>query len=123
MNKPFIFLLAASLLTSMPRISVADEDAGKQIQQQFDSKFKNYMGTGSQALLPLPTLEKQDWEQLRTAHNLKKIFIEPDVFYNNKNYVFTLYQSDDGNYFLDVKGGFWGMDELFYGPIDPKTLQ
>lgn len=122
MNKPFHSLVAA-LLLSLPIVATAEDDASKQMQQQFDTRYKNYMGTNAQALLPFATMEKQDWEKLRSAHTLKKVFVEPDVFYNAKSYVFTLFQAEDGNYYLDAKGGFWGMDELFYGPIDPQALQ
>jgi len=122
MNKPFNYLLAALLLV-LPVVAGAEDDTGKQLQQQFDTRYKNYMGTDAQSLLPFPTLEKQDWEKLRSTHTLKKIFVEPDVFYNAKSYTFTLFQAEDGNYYLDAKGGFWGMDELFYGPIGPSALQ
>lgn len=99
------------------------EDDGEQVRQRFDAQYKNFFGSGSQALLPLPQLEKPEWEKLNAAQKLRQVFVEPDVFYNAKNYRFTLFQAEDGNYYLDAKGGFWGMDELFYGPIPHEQLQ
>jgi hypothetical protein len=115
--------LAALAFVLAPLAALADDDAGTRIQQQFDTKFKHYMGSGSDALLPLPKLEKPDWEKLRGTHAMKQIFVERDVFYNAKTYTFTLFQAEDGSYYLDAKGGFWGMDELIYGPFDQTALQ
>ncbi|GBG12770.1 UPF0345 protein [Novimethylophilus kurashikiensis] len=116
-------IFAALIFNCASSAALADEDGGVRIQQQFDAKFKNYMGSGSDALLPLPKLEKPDWEKLRSTHAMKQIFVERDVFYNAKTYTLTLFQAEDGSYYLDAKGGFWGMDELIYGPFDQSVLQ
>jgi hypothetical protein len=116
-------LLATLILALAPLAAQADDDAGQRIQQQFDTKFKNFMGSSSDALLPLSKLEKPDWEKLRSTHAMKQIFVERDVFYNAKTYTFTLFQDESGQYYLDAKGGFWGMDELIYGPFDQSALQ
>lgn len=117
----FIFLL----LSSLSYAAIADDTSsnGEQIRQRFDEKYKNYMGAASQSLLPFPQLERKEWDNVRVAQALQPVFSESDVFYNNKTYTFTMYQAKDGKYYLDAKGGFWGMDELFYGPIDASQLQ
>lgn len=108
-------------------VAACAEDApsasNQALQEHFDAKYKGFLGAGSQALLPFAQLDAQDWKKLRETRSLQSVFIEPEVFYNNKTYRFTMYQADDGNYYLDAKGGFWGMDELFYGPIDKSQLQ
>ncbi len=94
------------------------------LQQQFNQKYRDFLSQSSQALLPLPNVSKPDWQKLRATHPLKLIYTEPDKFYNNKTYTFSLYQAtDDGSYYLDAKGGFWGMDELIYGPLKLQDLQ
>ena len=98
------------------------DDAG--MQQRFNQKYATYLQADSQALLPLPQLEKPAWKKLQESRPLRKIYSEPDKFYNNKVYVFTLYQATgDGSYYLDAVGGFWGMDELVYGPLSERDLQ
>ncbi|HEY0268104.1 MAG TPA: hypothetical protein VGC12_02600 [Methyloradius sp.] len=105
----------------MATIAYADETA---LQEAFNQKYQDYFGANSQSLLPFATMEKSDWKKLQVSRPLKTMFIEPDKYYNSKLYTLTMYQaSDDGQYFLDVKGGFWGMDELVYGPISLKELQ
>lgn len=101
----------------------ADQAPAADLQQKFDLRYKDFLGANSQALLPFARLEPQDWKTLRQNRHFQRVFTEADVFYNNKTYRFTMYRADDGNYYLDAKGGFWGMDELFYGPIDPSLLQ
>ena len=93
-------------------------------QAHINLKYQHYFGSNSQALLPFGTIERSDWKQLQASKPLKRVYSEPDKFYNSKVYTFTLYQSvEDNVYYLDAKGGFWGMDELIYGPISEKELQ
>lgn len=112
-------LMAAMAHAADTPLSTQDQP----LQERFDIKYKGFLGTENQALLPFAQIVAQDWKKLRETRSLQQVFVEPDVFYNNKNYRFTMYQADDGNYYLDAKGGFWGMDELFYGPIDKSQLQ
>jgi len=55
---------------------------------------------------------------------LHQVYQEPGKYYNSKVYVFTLYQEevDGGAYYLDATGGFWGMDELVYGPLSAQDV-
>lgn len=102
----------------------AEQPAPSAIQHDFNRRYKDYLNAGSQMLLPFPKIEAQDWKKLRESRPLRKLYTEPDKYYNNKVYSFTLYQaSDDDSYYLDAKGGFWGMDELFYGPMTEQELQ
>lgn len=97
---------------------------GDSLQQKFNDKYRDFLSQTSQSLLPLPVLNKPDWQAVRQSHPLKVIYTDPDKFYNNKTYTFTLYQAtDDGRYYLEAKGGFWGMDELIYGPLTQQDLQ
>lgn len=109
-----ITLLAASLCVS------ADEA----LKEKFNQKYRDFLAESSQALLPLPEMSKDAWQKLRQTSDLKPVFIDPNRFYNNKTYDFTLYKAGDQEiYYLDVKGGFWGMDELIYGPLQPAQIQ
>lgn len=102
----------------------AEDPAASSLQTLINHNYGSYFGADSQALLPFSRIEIKDWKNLRANKVLKRIYTEPDKFYNNKVYTFTLYQAtDDGNYYLDAKGGFWGMDELIYGPMTEKTLK
>lgn len=113
-------LLSVTLLCLLPCLAAAE---AADMRQNFDLRYKAFLGADSQALLPFARLEPQDWKTLQQNRHLQRVFTEPGVFYNNKTYSFTLYRADDGNYYLDAKGGFWGMDQLFYGPIGPNLLQ
>ncbi len=94
------------------------------LQQQFNQRYQNYFGPASQALLPFPRLEVPEWKKLLASRPLQRIYTEPDKYYNSKVYTFTLYRAeDDGSYYLDAKGGFWGMDQLVYGPINEQELR
>ncbi|HSH97066.1 MAG: hypothetical protein ACAH07_03860 [Methylophilaceae bacterium] len=100
---------------------MAEETA---LKAEFDQKYQDYFGTNSQSLLPFASIEKSDWKKLQASRPLKVVFVEPDKYYNSKLYTLTMYQAtDDGQYYLDVKGGFWGMDDLIYGPLSAKELQ
>jgi hypothetical protein len=97
----------------------ADGDVnGTDLQMQINQKYKNYFGPESQMLLPFKPMELPDWKKLQAQTTLRKIYAEPDKYYNGKVYTLTLYQDPTmGTYYLDAKGGFWGMDELVYGPM------
>jgi hypothetical protein len=101
--------------------AIADDDS---IQNKFNHKYRDFLTQTSQSLLPLSQISIPDWKKILEAGSLKKIYVDPDRFYNNKIYTFTMYQAaDDGSYYLDAKGGFWGMDELIYGPINGADLR
>jgi len=89
----------------------------------FNARYATYLRAESQTPLPLPEIAKTDWPRLSAGLGLRKVFVEPDRFYLAKVYTFTLYQAADGRYYLDVKGGFWGMDQLYYGPFDEADLK
>ena len=123
MRHPFASLICIAMLATTQPSSAAEPVTASSLQEQINLKYKNYFGADSQALLPFDRIEIQDWKILRANKALKRIYTEPDKFYNSKVYTFTLYQAaDDGSYYLDAKGGFWGMDELIYGPISEKEL-
>jgi hypothetical protein len=118
-----MFTKAVYLLVflSVTCIAMAEETV---LQAEFDQKYQDYFGTNSQSLLPFASIEKSDWKKLQASRPLKVVFVEPDKYYNSKLYTLTMYQAtDDGQYYLDVKGGFWGMDDLIYGPLSAKELQ
>ncbi len=116
---PLILLLA--LLHAL-MASAVDTPLGD-MQQRFENRYKTFLAPNSQSLLPFAKMELPAWKSLLAGECLKPVFSRPDVFYNNKTYVFTLYQAADGQYYLDAKGGFCGMDELAYGPIPAEQLQ
>lgn len=117
-------LICIAMLATAPLSRAEDSVAGASLQQQINHKYRNYFGADSQALLPFARIEIQDWNNLRANKPLKRIYSEPGKFYNSKVYTITLYQAaDDGSYYLDAKGGFWGMDELIYGPLSENELK
>lgn len=121
---PLALICTAMLLTVQP--SRADEPTTpSSLQDRINLKYKNYFGPNSQSILPFAKMEKPDWHQLQASKTLRLIYTEPGKQYNSKVYTFTLYQltEDGGSYYLDAKGGFWGMDELIYGPISDQELQ
>lgn len=93
------------------------------IQRSFESRYQTYLVSSSQNALPFDKLEKSAWKALQASGGLKQVFTKPDVFYIGKTYVFSLYQSADNQYYLHAKGGFWGMEELAWGPIKQEQLQ
>jgi hypothetical protein len=110
----FVFLLMAGLV-------VADDIA---LQAQFNRKYKDFLARESQAPLPLPQISKAEWKKLLESQLLQPVYTEPERFYNSKTYTFTMYQDGKtGSYYLDAKGGFWGMDELVYGPMSGKEWE
>jgi hypothetical protein len=101
----------------------AAEYTSEGIQHSFESRYQTYLVPSSQNALPFDKLETAAWKALQAGGGLKLIFSKPDVFYIGKTYVFALYQAGDGQYYLHAKGGFWGMEELAWGPIKPELLQ
>lgn len=99
------------------------ETSPDELQQRFDRKYQQYLRADSQMLLPLPTMEVSEWKHLEERALLQKVFSEPDVYYNAKVYTFTLFKVERGEYYLRAKGGFWGMDELFYGPLKESDFE
>jgi hypothetical protein len=102
----------------------AASPAGEELQSKFHAKYQQYLKPDSQMLLPLPSIEITEWKRLLASGGLEKIFSEPNVYYNAKVYTFTLLRAKEGGqYYLDAKGGFWGMDELAYGPLSEKDFE
>lgn len=117
------FIVALLVLSCNGAAAAPAAPASSAIQQGFNSKYKDYLNADSQALLPFPRLELPEWKKIQEGRPLRKVYSEPGKYYNSKVYTFTLYQAtDDGAYYLDAKGGFWGMDELVYGPLDERDL-
>lgn len=86
-------------------------------------RYHAYISPYSQSALPFDKMEPAAWKALLASGSLAPVFSKPDVFYFGKTYVFTLYQADSGPYYLHAKGGFWGMEELAFGPIAQDMLQ
>ena len=101
----------------------AAADSPEDLQRRFESRYQAYLAPGSQSTLPFEKMELAAWKALMATGKLTSVFSEPDVFYFGKTYVFTLYQADSGPYYLHAKGGFWGMEELAFGPIAQDMLQ
>jgi hypothetical protein len=105
-------LILGFWLIAIQPTAFAAETPPNDLQQRFETRYQSFLAPNSQSLLPFLKMELPAWKTLLASGSLKPIFGLPDVFYNNKTYVFTLYQAADGQYYLDAKGGFWGMDEL-----------
>jgi hypothetical protein len=115
-----VWVLSASL--AMHVMSAAAVDAAA-VQAAFNQRYQTFFGADSNSLLPLPAIDKQDWKRMREKKALRQVYQEPGKYYNSKVYVFTLYQDEDGGaYYLDATGGFWGMDELVYGPLSAQDI-
>lgn len=112
-------LLLAALLAF--RLGAAPADTPP-TWERFETRYQSFLGAGSQALLPFPQLEPQAWAALE-QRGLTRVYAQPGVYYTGKSWTFTLLRAEDGRYYLDAKGGFWGMDRLFYGPLAPSQLQ
>jgi len=124
MRRTLLRILSFYLLLAAVFAHAEETPPAPDLQAQINLKFKNYFGPDSQALLPFAKMELPDWKTFRASKTLKRIYTEADKFYNSKVYTLTLYQAaEDGRYYLDAKGGFWGMDELVYGPISAQELQ
>ena len=101
----------------------AEESSAEKMQTNFETRYREFLASDSQGKLPFNELTKSDWKTLTANEHLKIAFQKQDVFYQGKTYVFTLYQSTQGKFYLNAKGGFWGMEELVYGPISSEMLQ
>ncbi len=110
------------LLAFSPAGYSGDMPRDTDLQAGINQKYRNYFGPDSQMLLPFKTVEVAEWKKIRAEQKARTVYTEPDKFYNGKVYTLTLYQVGD-HYFLDAKGGFWGMDELVYGPISADELK
>ena len=116
--------LALGLLMAMMQNGWAGDSSPDTLQQDFNRKYQQYLRADSQMLLPLPSLEMGAWKRLLESGTLEKIYSEPNVYYNAKVYTLTLFRAKgSGEYYLDAKGGFWGMDELVYGPLSEKDFE
>lgn len=94
------------------------------VQETFNHKYRDFLSQNSQALLPLPQLSKAEWKTIGETRQLQLLYSEPERFYNSKTYTFTMYRDEpSGDYYLEAKGGFWGMEELIYGPLRKTDLQ
>lgn len=103
--------------------SQAADTLPETLQHRFESRYQTYLSPGSQSALPFEQMEKASWQALLAQGDLTRVFNLPDVFYIGKSYVFTLYRADKDQYYLHAKGGFWGMEELAWGPIAQEMLQ
>jgi hypothetical protein len=116
--------LALGLLMGMVQSGWTADPSPDTLQQDFNRKYQQYLRADSQMLLPLPSLEMGAWKRLLESGTLEKIYSEPNVYYNAKVYTLTLFRAKgNGEYYLDAKGGFWGMDELVYGPLSEKDFE
>ena len=114
------WVLSASLAMHAMSAAAVDADA---LQAAFNQRYQTFFGADNNSLLPLPAIDKQDWKRMREKKALRQVYQEPGKYYNSKVYVFTLYQDEDGGaYYLDATGGFWGMDELVYGPLSAQDI-
>lgn len=111
------------LLVLLQGVAQAADDPAQDLQHRFEARYQSYLTPASESLLPFPELELPVWKSLLVTGDLKPVFSRHQVFYNSKTYDFTMYRSGDGRYYLNAKGGFWGMDELVYGPIAAELLQ
>lgn len=94
-----------------------------QLREEFNRRYQEYLRADSNALLPFPALDKGACQQLIASGRLHTVYSEPGKAYNAKVYTFTLFQEGAaGSYYLEAKGGFWGMDQLCYGPLADKDV-
>lgn len=109
------------LLFAVPAFAEPTPD---ELQASFNRKYQQYLGADSQMSLPFTLIEAHEWKRIQESRSLLKVYSEPGKYYNQKVYTFTLYRAgDSGEYYLNAKGGFWGMDELSYGPLTQKTFE
>lgn len=116
----YLLWLALALI-SLGTVQAAGSSS-EELQQRFESRYQTYLSPGSQSALPFEKMESAAWKSLLASGDLKPIFNRSGVFYLGKTYVFTMYQSGHGQYYLHAKGGFWGMEELAFGPIPQEML-
>jgi hypothetical protein len=116
--------LVLGLLIGTMQGGWAAEPSPEALQQNFHRKYQQYLRADSQMLLPLPSIELAAWKRMLESGGLEKIYSEPNVYYNAKVYTLTMFRAKgSGEYYLDAKGGFWGMDELAYGPLSEKDFE
>ena len=116
--------IVLAILGGVVHAAGAAEPSPEELQKKFHEKYQQYLRSDSQMLLPLPSIEITEWKRLLTGSGLEKIYTEPGVYYNAKVYTLTLFRAkESGQYYLDAKGGFWGMDELAYGPLSEKDFE
>ena len=114
----------AAVLALLVVIPAFAEPTADGLQAGFNRKYQQYLGADSQMLLPFALIEAHEWKHIQEGRPLLKVYSEPGKYYNQKIYTFTLYQAGDtGEYYLNAKGGFWGMDELTYGPLTEKIFE
>lgn len=114
--KPFLLILL--WLLTAPALA-----ANAPLQAAFDKRYADYFQAGSQTALPFTRMEKQEWKTLN-KDAFQVVFSEPDRYYIGKSYTFKLYHDPAKNlYYLDAIGGFWGMEELVFGPIHEQELK
>ena len=101
----------------------AVDGGAEDLQRRFESRYQTYLSPDSQSVLPFEKIQPAVWKDLLASGDLTLVFSLPDVFYTGKTYVFTLYQTGNNQYYLHAKGGFWGMEELAFGPIAQEMLQ
>ena len=101
----------------------ATDSRADDLQHRFESRYQTYLSPDSQSVLPFEKIQPAVWKDLLASGDLTLVFSLPDVFYTGKTYVFTLYQTGNNQYYLHAKGGFWGMEELAFGPIAREMLQ
>ena len=115
---------ALALLLALASTAAAADVSAEVVQHRFNTKFRAFLSQDSQSPLPLPQIEQAEWRTLKQGRRLQKIYSEPNRFYNGKSYTFTMYRDDQtGVYYLDAKGGFWGMEELVFGPMNEDAWQ
>ena len=113
-----------ALIFGLVMVLAASQASADSVQETFNRKYRDFLSQNSQILLPLPPLSKAEWKTIGETRLLQPIFSEPNRFYNSKTYTFTMYRDEQsGDYYLDAKGGFWGMEELIYGPLRETDLQ
>lgn len=115
---PFICLLFSLIGAN------ANAESDAEIHQRFNQRYHEFLSVNSQIQLPFNRIDKESWKKLFAGKEFRPVFTAPNQFYTNKTFTFNLYQAaDNGAYYLDAIGGFWGMEELVYGPISETELK
>lgn len=102
----------------------AGAEANTELLQAFNLRYQHYLSLDSQMVLPFNRMDKAEWKQLQASTQFRLVFNEPGRYYIGKSYTFKLYHDPAKNlYYLDAIGGFWGMEELVFGPISEQELK
>ncbi len=110
--------LAAAADTVVP----ADEAAA--LREDFNRRYQAFLRPDSEALLPFPKLTLEACQQLIAGGRLQLVYTESGIPYHTKVYTFTLYREGVADrYYLEAKGGFWGLEHRCYGPLAEKDLR